>query len=126
MRQVKFESEKDTDTLYIKPDVYDDYDLDDELRDGLLLAQDQEGNVYILERDQVAASDDDNNPGLTWHRLGACATYDCGEAFLDKVVAMRWALNQGWRIWYAGVETQEWIGKQLRALALQIKEVTAV
>lgn len=124
MRQVKFESEKDADTLYIKPDVYDDYDLDGELRDGLLLAQDQEGNAYILERDQAVCDKDAEEPlayfvldqALTWHRLGACETRDDGTPFDSRIAAIRWALKQGWWVWHAkdGDEAQKWAGEQLR------------
>lgn len=126
MRQVKFESEKDADTLYIKPDVYDDYDLDGELCDGLLLAQDQDGNAYILEHDQVVYDVDDL--ALTWHRFGACETRDNGEPFGDRVSAIRWALDQGWWVWHAkdGAEAQRWIGQQLRKQAEKAKEVAMV
>jgi hypothetical protein len=129
-------SEPEPDTVYIDSGATDDIDLtlDGELCDGVLLAQDQDGNTYILERDHtVCDKDAEEDPrvylalgsALTWHRLGACETRDNGKPFIDRISAIRWVLEQGWWVWHAkdGDEAQKWAGEQLRK---QTEEVAMV
>lgn len=131
MKEVKTDKSAilDPNAIYIDDQwTIDDEDLDGELHKGVLLAQDQEHNTYVLQRDQAAgddAGDDVENEALesnmdglalTWYRPGACETYDDGRPFIDRISAIRWAMRRGWWVWHAkdGEEAQKWIGEQLR------------
>lgn len=87
------------------------FEVHDKLAVGVLLAQDQQGRVYVLEPDQTIGGQK-----LAWHQLGACRVVDDGKAFEVRFAAVRWALDQGWWVWHTkdGDEAQRWIGQQLR------------